>query len=112
LKAGIIVNKISLTDNSGHWFDKDAAKEWRAAAHLVDGGPAVSRATGKSWEHETLYLTSHGSFVMHFADDHNPTHAQYVPWEDDQAIKWLVANGYNDEAEKLGLAKLERKAEV
>lgn len=106
------MDKVSLTDNSGRWFDKDSAKEWREAVILADDGTPVSMATRNSWEHETLYLTKAGSFVMWFFNEHNHSLSQYVEWDEDKAAKWLLANGHNDDVVKLDLTNQERRYEI
>lgn len=106
------MNKVSLSDNSGRWFDADSAKKWPEAVMLAEDGTPVSRATGNSWEHETLYLTKYGSIVMHFFDEHNASHSQCVEWDPQKAVKWLVANGYNDDVTKLDLASEAKQFEI
>lgn len=109
------MERITLTDGSGRWFDKDKARVWYASAVLADDGTPISTATKKSWEHETLYLTSAGEtyfFVMHFLDDHNPSLASYVELDHDKATKWLLANGYQGDLERLGFDKLVHDAEI
>lgn len=99
------MRKITLTDNSGRWFDLDAARRWDEATIQADDGTPISRATGSSWEHETLYLTSNGTFVMHFFTEHNPTLPSFVEWEPRQAVQWLLANGYPDDVAKLDFGR-------
>jgi len=109
------MERITLTDNSGRWFDKDRAKVFHASAVLADNGTPISNATKKSWEHETMYLTSHSEsyfFVMHFLDDHNPSLQSFVEWDQDKATKWLLANGYQGDLERLGFDKLVMDAEI
>jgi hypothetical protein len=106
------VRKQELTDNSGRWFDMDSAKVYLEAVMLAPDGTPVSRAAGNSWEHETLYLTTHGTFVMHFADEHNPTLNQFVEWDVKKAVKWLLANGHGAEVIKMDLESEERQLEL
>jgi hypothetical protein len=91
------MNKATLSDNSGRWFDKDSAKAWRESAIQVDDGKSISRITGNSWEHEMLYFTADGFFVAHFFDDHHPDRSQYVELNEEKAIRWLLASGYNED---------------
>lgn len=109
------MERITLTDGSGRWFDKEKAKVFHASAVLADDGTPISNATKKSWEHETLYLTSAGEryfFVMHFLDDHNPSLASYVEFDHAKASHWLLANGYQGDLERLGFNELVRDAEI
>ncbi len=106
------MNKVPLNDNSGRWFDLQSARSWPEAVMLASDGTPVSRATGNSWEHETLYLTTHGSFVLGFFDEHNPSHTQFVEWDQTRAVKWLISNGYGDQVAKLELEAEEKHLEI
>jgi hypothetical protein len=105
------MQKISLSDNSGRWFDAQHAKQWPEAIVLADDGTAISRATGKSWEHETLFLTQAGTFVMNLLDTRT-FHSQYVECSVELAAKWLIANGYTDELARLELGHIEKRSEI
>ncbi len=91
------MNKVTLSDNSGRWFDKDSAIAWRESAIQMDDGSSISRITGNSWEHEMLYFTTNGFFVAHFFDDHHPDRSQYVELNEERAVRWLLASGYNED---------------
>ena len=106
------MRKQELTDNSGRWFDVDTARIFQEAIVLAPDATPVSRAAGNSWEHETLYLTLEGTFVMHFADDHNPTLNQFVEWNVKRAVKWLLSNGHGAEVMKMGLESEEQQLEL
>lgn len=95
------MRKITLTDNSGRWFDVDEAKRWDEAGVNADDGTPISLATGNSWEHETLFLTRAGTFIIHYLSERNPTLASFVEYDDKKGIQWLLKNGYPDEAAKL-----------
>ena len=79
---------------------------------VADDGTPISRATRNSWEHETLYLTSYGVFVMHFFSKHNPTLVQFVEWDLERAVKWLLSNGYFEDVKKLELAREAEKHRI
>ena len=107
------MNKATLSDNSGRWFDKDSAKVWRESAIPVDDGKSISRITGNSWEHEMLYFTTNGFFVAHFFDDHHPDRSQYVELNEERAVRWLLASGYNEDiAGKYRMIKQEESIEI
>ena len=90
------MNRVSLNDNSGRWFDLDAANRWDEAIMRADDGTPISRATRNSWEHETLYLAQ-GAFIMHFFNERNPSLSQFVAWDDKKAVQWLLANGHGND---------------
>ena len=98
------MRKTFLTDNSARWFDLDASKTFREAV-VVHEGAVISRATGNSWEHETLYLTQGGSFIICFSNDHtdlaNLSEPQYEEWGEKKAIQWLIANGHFEKVSQM-----------
>lgn len=99
------MRKITLFDGTGRWFDIDSAKKFDERGMLADDGTFVSLATGNSWEHETLYLTTNGTYVMFFADDRNPSLSQFVEYDAEKAVQWLLQNAYPDEVAKHGYRK-------
>jgi hypothetical protein len=99
--------KITLTDNTGRWFDVDAAKRWVEAKVYADDGTPISCATRNSWEHETLFLTRAGTFIIHCLNERNPSLASFTEYDAKKAIQWLLQNGYPDD-----LAKLDYRADM
>ena len=101
------MNRISLTDNSGRWFDIETAKRWDEAVILADDGTPISRATGNSWEHEVLFLTKNGTFLLFSGSDRNPSLSTFDIIEPEKAVHWLLSNNHHD-----GIDQLEYSAEV
>ncbi len=99
------MNKISLNDNSGRWFDLDAARRWDEARIYADDGTPISRATGNSWEHEALLLTANGTFLLFAGSDRNPSLATFNIMEPEKAIQWLLANSHHDGIDQLEYSK-------
>ena len=99
------MTRITLTDNSGRWFDLEAAYRFDEATVLADDGTPISRATGNSWEHETLFLTTHGTYIIHFQNDRNRSLDSFSEYDPKKAVQWLLANGYPDEVAKQGFGK-------
>jgi hypothetical protein len=94
------MNRITLADNSGRWFDIDAARRFDEKGMLAEDGTFVSLASGNSWEHETLYLTTNGTYIMHFFNDHNPSLSQFQLYDEEKGVQWLLRNGYADDVKK------------
>lgn len=101
------MNRISLTDNSGRWFNLDTARRWDEGVIRADDGTPISRATGNSWEHEALFLTTNGTFLLFAGSDRNPSLATFNIMEPEKAIQWLLANNHHD-----GIDQLEYSQEV
>ncbi len=101
-----------LSDNSGRWFDINSARKWTEAVESKPDGTNISKATGVPWQHETLCLTRCGTFIMHFQDLHDYPTDRYAVWDQQQALKWLAANGHEVSLERLEEAKHIRRLEV
>jgi hypothetical protein len=77
------------------WFD-DSAKNIKKFNENTfwNGNNHISKATGSQWSHETLYLTSKGTWVLNHASGHSDT---YTRIDNEQAARWLVTNDCEDD---------------
>lgn len=82
-----------LTDGSGRWFDAEQAQVWEEKTWW-DGSNYYSRATGSQWEHETLYRTASGRWVLHAWSQWQGSHASWKELEKNHAARWLSKNGH------------------
>lgn len=93
------MSRIALSDGSG-WFDPEAAvcfeedRFWNGQNH-------ISRATGSQWDHETLYYTRSGNWVLHWSSQWEGTIDTYHRMEPGEAARWLVSNGHADRLAEL-----------
>lgn len=62
------MRRIVLTDGSGRWFDEDKAEAFDEE-RWFDGRNQISRATGDQFEHERLYRTASGQWVLNAWSD-------------------------------------------
>lgn len=83
----------------GAWFDYQKAEKFTERMEADDDGEPVSLATGSSAEHEELFRTRHGSYVLrHWSMDPNaPTTLNQIDIL--AAAAWLVRNGYEPPVE-------------
>jgi hypothetical protein len=86
-------NRIVIQDNegetTGRWFDPSKAQVWEEATRW-DGRNHISRATGSQWDHEQLYRTAGGAWIIHRWSQwqgSTPSYTQITPAE---AAAWLV----------------------
>ncbi len=82
---------------SAGWFDADAAKIWDEDRHH-DGRNLISVATGSQWDHERLFLTAKGSWVLKEWSQWQGSRTTYQRISEERAAAWLVANGEADNA--------------
>jgi len=96
------------TISGGGWFDTDKATKYEEDSRW-NGNNHISCATGSQWEHETLYRTRSGAWVLHnwAASGEN--------WDiigTDSAAEWLVAQRHGDTPLDRGTTAAIAQAEV
>lgn len=57
------MSRVALTDGSGRWFDPTKARSWDEE-RVWNGQNHISKATGSQWDHERLYLTASGKWIL------------------------------------------------
>jgi len=85
------MERIALTDGSGQWFDMDKTEEFKEAEYW-DGNNHISKATGSQWEHERLYRTASGRWILNHWSQWQGSIETYIEINDDEAARWLVIN--------------------
>ena len=91
-----------LTDGTGRWFDTDKAKSWKEETRW-NGNNHISKATGSQWEHETLYRTADGIYVVHHSSQWQGSTDTIEEVTAEEAASWLSRNDYLDgDAESAG----------
>lgn len=81
------------------WFDRDKATSWNEETYW-DGNNHVSKATWNQWDHETLYRTAQGRWVLNWWSQYQGTQESVTYASDDKARQWLLANDYDDAVEQ------------
>lgn len=87
----------ALTENgrkTGRWFDIDKADGFKEDT-FWNGNNHISKATGSQWEHEYLFLTKGGVFVLHSFSDYQGSIESYEIISKEEAARWFVKNEYN-----------------
>jgi len=81
------------------WFDRAKAEEFTEATRW-DGSNHISLATGSQWDHEILYRTAGGRWVLHGWSQWQGRPESYRFVSDAKAREWLLANGEDEAVEK------------
>jgi hypothetical protein len=89
------MKRISLPD--GRWFDAEKAQGWEEST-TWDGRNHVSDATGSQFDHEHLYRTRGGVYVLHHWSQWQGSRETYEEISGEDAARWLVRNGYGTKA--------------
>lgn len=88
------MKRIALTDNSGAWFDADKAEEFREDSYW-NGNNHISKATGSQWNHEWMYRTASGRWILNSFSDYQNVPETYEEVDDDTAARWLSVHGHD-----------------
>jgi hypothetical protein len=92
--------------DGGGWFDRSAAQLWDEARRW-DGRNHISVATGSQWEHERLYRSRKGLWILHAWSQWQGTRERWQVIGADEAAEWLVKNGHYDAVPAEALAASE-----
>lgn len=88
------MTRTPLTDDSGRWFDEgkatafDEETDWNGSNH-------ISKATGSQWEHERLYRTAGGRWVLNHWSNWQGSRETYREVGNTEAAVWMVQNGHD-----------------
>jgi len=77
----------------GRWFDLDTAKSFDEDTYW-NGHNHISVATGSQWDHECLYRTASGLWVLEQTSAYQHVQDMYMQIDNDAAARWLVRNGH------------------
>ena len=95
------MNRIALTgEDTGKWFDESKAVKFKEAT-WHNGSNFISKATGSQWDHEVLYYTKSGSWVLNNWSQYQGSNESYETIHQDDAISWLIVNDHADELDEL-----------
>ena len=84
----------------GRWFDTDKAVVFKEDTWW-DGNNYISTPTGSQWDHQTLYFTGGGTWVL---NSYSAWQNSNDSWEvicEDTAFAWLIDNDCSSELSKL-----------
>jgi hypothetical protein len=84
--------RIVLTDGSGRWFDDKSAQSWEEETRW-DGHNHVSKVAGGKFDHEKLYRTKGGIYVIHHWSRWQGSIDSYEGVTPEVAARWLSENG-------------------
>ena len=92
--------RITLTD-SPRWFNDSTATKFDEDSRW-DGNNHISRATGSQWDHQALYYTASGRWILNSWSQWQGTEDTYEEVSQADAIEWLISQDVdNDEISSL-----------
>ena len=90
------MKRVALTDGSGQWFDSDKAEKFSEKSYW-NGNNHISKATGSQWEHESVYLTKGGKWILNHWSQHQGSRETYEVVSDQEASEWFARQEFSDE---------------
>ena len=84
------MNKQSI--GGGQWFDLDEAQEWKENTYW-NGNNHISVATGSQWDHQTLYFTKNGKYILFSWSQRQGVVESWTIISEEDAARWLTDNG-------------------
>jgi len=81
-------NRVQLTDGSGRWFDITKATEFDEGTRW-DGSNHVSLVAGGKFDHEKLYRTAGGRWILNHWSQWQGSRETYEEISNDEAARWL-----------------------
>lgn len=106
LQQAEFINHIKETDmkrialEDGGWFNEASAVKFGEATYW-NGNNHISTATGSQWEHEALFYTKSGSWVLNEWSQRQGSRETYEKISEARAIAWLIKNDCADEISAL-----------
>lgn len=88
------MKRIALTNGSGSWFDKETAIEFQEDT-FWNGSNNISLATNSQAEHEILYFTASGAWVLNTWSQFEGSGETYDMIDPEQAAIWMGLNNHN-----------------
>lgn len=87
------MDRVSLGE--GRWFNPETAVAIQEGTRW-DGNNYISLATGSQWDHETLYFTRKGAWVLRTWSQRDAVRDQYTILTEEQAANWISDNELTD----------------
>lgn len=84
--------RIALTDGSGRWFSEETTEFFKEDS-FHNGKNWISKATGSQWEHEGIYRTKGGRFILNHYSDWQGSTETYTEIDNEDAAIWFSKNG-------------------
>lgn len=103
------MSRVALTDGSGTWFNTDSAVLFKEDTRW-DGRNQISVPTGSQWDHEYLYYTKSGKWVLNDWSNWQGSTEGYVQIDESDAIAWLIQNRCFEDDEMQALPESVRLA--
>lgn len=83
------MKRIAITNGGGQFFDKDKAEKFEEEADW-NGSNWISRATRNQFQHECLFRTCGGKWILNTSSDFAGSVDAYEIISDLEAVSWFL----------------------
>ena len=90
------MKRIKINNRPGSWFDLDVAEKFREDSYF-NGNNFISKSTGSQWEHEILFITKSGRYILNSWSQWQGSIETYNEISKEEASLWFIKNEYSDE---------------
>lgn len=90
------MKRVSLTNGNGQWFDSEKAECYKESSYH-DGRNFISKATGSQWEHEAIFVTKGGKFILNHWSNWQGSVETYKEISKKEAAEWFGKQDFQDE---------------
>jgi len=89
------MNRISLTNGNGAWFDAEKA-DLHKENQYHDGRNWISKATKDQFTHEAIYMTKSGKFILNKWSQWQGSVETYEEISKAEAAAWFAKQDFQD----------------
>ena len=87
------MTRVAITNGKGAWFNTDSAQKIEEESYH-DGYNFISEATGSQWEHECLWITRGGKFVLNHWSQYQGGVETYKLIDKKEAAEWISKQSF------------------
>lgn len=88
-------SRMSLTDGSGRWIDLNTAECYNEKVYH-DGSNYISKATSSQWEHQKIYVTKGGRFILYTWSNWQGSKDVIIEITKEDAAIWFSSQEFQD----------------
>lgn len=81
----------------GKYFNDERCVAQCSEGTYYNGSNDISLATGSQWDHERLYLTESGAWVIKWWSQWEGRQDRYRVIDDEMAAEWFARNSYDED---------------
>lgn len=89
------MKRVALSDGNGLWFDADKAEFFKEETYF-NGSNHISKATGDQFEHEAIYITKSGKFILNHWSNWQGKGESYTEISKEEAARLFARQSIKD----------------